>query len=320
MRKISYGEGVERVFPLYAPMINSIKVVRRGKVRRAKLYYLRGRRGKSARIVERQDHTAPVARRRRRSEPLRCHPPRRRGTKSSPPSSLQTTTPPRILDSSAFAVDGVRLKLPPHSRFDASRAYSLSTAGPKSFPRAAACDVSQARCASHNLRILQLQIEIYVREDAWAPLAKLRRPRSKWFYLLLIPALLLATPSPPRKAGLSIPNLMFSIHPEWVAQPGTTGRGKFSRNRGPSSNAYKINTGRASRHCRYDLPRQAISSASSRQRWEITFGLYMRPANPMYGVLFAISTDFFTWNNRVHLTCSTTARMRTHQFAHAVIL
>jgi large subunit ribosomal protein L19 len=58
LRKISYGEGVERVFPLYSPMIDSIKVVRRGQVRRAKLYYLRGRRGKSARIVERQDHSA----------------------------------------------------------------------------------------------------------------------------------------------------------------------------------------------------------------------------------------------------------------------
>jgi large subunit ribosomal protein L19 len=56
VRKISYGEGVERVFPLYSPMIDSIKVVRRGKVRRAKLYYLRGRRGKSARITEKQDH------------------------------------------------------------------------------------------------------------------------------------------------------------------------------------------------------------------------------------------------------------------------
>ena len=58
VRKISYGEGVERVFPLYAPMIDSIKVVRRGKVRRAKLYYLRGRRGKSARIFERTDARA----------------------------------------------------------------------------------------------------------------------------------------------------------------------------------------------------------------------------------------------------------------------
>jgi large subunit ribosomal protein L19 len=56
VRKISYGEGVERVFPLYSPMIDSIKVVRRGKVRRAKLYYLRDRRGKSARIAERVDH------------------------------------------------------------------------------------------------------------------------------------------------------------------------------------------------------------------------------------------------------------------------
>jgi large subunit ribosomal protein L19 len=55
VRKISYGEGVERVFPLYSPAVDSIKVVRRGKVRRAKLYYLRDRRGKSARIVERQD-------------------------------------------------------------------------------------------------------------------------------------------------------------------------------------------------------------------------------------------------------------------------
>ena len=53
VRKISYGEGVERVFPLYSPNIDSIKVVRKGKVRRAKLYYLRDRRGKSARIAER---------------------------------------------------------------------------------------------------------------------------------------------------------------------------------------------------------------------------------------------------------------------------
>ena len=54
VRKISYGEGVERVFPRDSPMIDSIKVVRRGKVRRAKLYYLRDLRGKSARIVEKK--------------------------------------------------------------------------------------------------------------------------------------------------------------------------------------------------------------------------------------------------------------------------
>jgi len=58
VRKISYGEGVERVFPLYSPMVDSIQVVRRGKVRRAKLYYLRERRGKSARISERQERVA----------------------------------------------------------------------------------------------------------------------------------------------------------------------------------------------------------------------------------------------------------------------
>ncbi|HLH48545.1 MAG TPA: 50S ribosomal protein L19 [Roseiarcus sp.] len=58
VRKISYGEGVERVFPIYSPMIDSVKVLRRGKVRRAKLYYLRDRRGKSARIAERSDGPA----------------------------------------------------------------------------------------------------------------------------------------------------------------------------------------------------------------------------------------------------------------------
>ncbi|ATY31746.1 50S ribosomal protein L19 [Sphingomonas psychrotolerans] len=55
VRKISFGEGVERVFPLYSPNIDAIEVVRRGVVRRAKLYYLRGRTGKSARIAERRD-------------------------------------------------------------------------------------------------------------------------------------------------------------------------------------------------------------------------------------------------------------------------
>ena len=59
VRKISFGEGVERVFPLYSPSVDSIEVVRRGAVRRAKLYYLRGRRGKSARIAERRDPRPP---------------------------------------------------------------------------------------------------------------------------------------------------------------------------------------------------------------------------------------------------------------------
>ncbi len=58
VRKISYGEGVERVFPVFSPNIESVKIVRRGKVRRAKLYYLRDRRGKSARIAERIDPSA----------------------------------------------------------------------------------------------------------------------------------------------------------------------------------------------------------------------------------------------------------------------
>ena len=58
VRRISYGEGVERVFPVYSPYIAEIDVIRRGKVRRAKLYYIRGLRGKRARISERQEHVA----------------------------------------------------------------------------------------------------------------------------------------------------------------------------------------------------------------------------------------------------------------------
>ncbi|MBO1081334.1 50S ribosomal protein L19 [Roseomonas haemaphysalidis] len=61
VRKLSYGEGVERVFPLYSPSIAEIAVLRRGKVRRAKLYYLRGRTGKSARIAEKTVARAPKA-------------------------------------------------------------------------------------------------------------------------------------------------------------------------------------------------------------------------------------------------------------------
>jgi large subunit ribosomal protein L19 len=61
VRKISYGEGVERVFPLYSPRLDSIEVVRRGRVRRAKLYYLRGLTGKAARITERRDDRPQAA-------------------------------------------------------------------------------------------------------------------------------------------------------------------------------------------------------------------------------------------------------------------
>ncbi len=83
VRKISYGEGVERVFPLYSPNVTAIEVVRRGDVRRAKLYYLRGRRGKSARIAERArtvdaGAVAQPAQRRRAASPRPSRKPRRR--------------------------------------------------------------------------------------------------------------------------------------------------------------------------------------------------------------------------------------------------
>ena len=65
VRKISYGEGVERVFPVFSPLVEAIEIKRKGKVRRAKLYYLRDRRGKSARIVERTTGRGIVAARKK---------------------------------------------------------------------------------------------------------------------------------------------------------------------------------------------------------------------------------------------------------------
>lgn len=62
VRKISYGEGVERVFPVYSPLVEAVEVVRRGKVRRAKLYYLRGLTGKAARIAEKKDNRTKAER------------------------------------------------------------------------------------------------------------------------------------------------------------------------------------------------------------------------------------------------------------------
>jgi large subunit ribosomal protein L19 len=82
VRKISYGEGVERVFPLYSPRIDKIEVVRRGDVRRAKLYYLRGRRGKAARIRERQTYGRTAATKTREAEAPQVETPEAAGEES----------------------------------------------------------------------------------------------------------------------------------------------------------------------------------------------------------------------------------------------
>lgn len=78
VRKISFGEGVERIFPLYSTNIEAITVIRRGRVRRSKLYYLRSRRGKSARIAEQSNYRAP------KKGPAHAHIPSRAGDNSAP--------------------------------------------------------------------------------------------------------------------------------------------------------------------------------------------------------------------------------------------
>ena len=111
VRKISYGEGVERVFPVYSPMVEGVEIVRRGKVRRAKLYYLRDRRGKSARISE---NTGVRARKlndaerdalnaeKARSRPRRSPPPRRWPSRRPPRTPRRRPRRPNKPDANSF--------------------------------------------------------------------------------------------------------------------------------------------------------------------------------------------------------------------------
>ena len=95
VRKISYGEGVERVFPLHSPMVNSIKVKRRGQVRRAKLYYLRPLRGKAARIAEQTGRRAALA----------DAPEKAESASSEPTAGESAESPPTAGESAAGAVE-----------------------------------------------------------------------------------------------------------------------------------------------------------------------------------------------------------------------
>ena len=126
----------------------------------------------------------------------------------------------------------------------------------------------------------------------------------KRLYLLLIPALLLATPSLAEERTGTVWTYLYNIfglHPNGSPNPGADAAcvAKFSDYRGPASNTYKINTQTLIMSAETTFHGKTYRLHPLGIAGRYAFGLYMRPANPIYGVLFTISTDFFSWNNRV---------------------